>query len=252
MIGAITGQMIMSQWVSALGWQSTLSHAVWIGLILSILLFFMIRPEKTSQHTVRSFKKVGLELWTIAKTPMLWINAAIGCLMFLPISAFAEMWAVPYLSSLGFERALAAQGACMVFVGYAIGGPIWGVLSNVWKKRKLPILIGAFLSAGCCMMLLCGASLSIAWIYGLLLCMGAFASAQILTFAIANDITPIHASASAAAFTNTVVMLGGVIMLPLIGWGIEFTANYAIILWALPLSLVLAGIACFWLKESYS
>jgi MFS family permease len=278
MIGAMTGELTMAYMVGTMGWQATLIWSVIAGIILTVLLGIILKDSKGSPkvHTqaVHSSLAPGQDqkilkgLIKIIKTPQMWINGIIGCLTFLPITVFAELWAVPYLETLGFSKADAALGSSMVFLGFAVGGPCWGFVSDALQSRKLPLIGGSFLSAVllyACIILPNPTSFSI---YCLLFLCSFAASAQVLVFAIGNDITASSVTATAVAFTNMLVMLGGAILPQVIGKILDFTLvlnakeglaeglvlateDYSKALIIIPIGLVLAGLLSLCLKESY-
>ena len=101
--------------------------------------------------------------------------------------------------------------------------------------------------------------------YSLLFISSFFAGAEILVFAVSNDINRNEVSATASAFTNMVVMIGGAVLPPLIGKLLDNSQQLSTITGAasassdsfssalivIPVALVLAGILSYWLKETY-
>ena len=102
---------------------------------------------------------------------------------------------------------------------------------------------------------------SLIWMYSLLFLSSFFASVEILIFAVSNDISRHSVSATAIAFTNMVVMVGGVLLPPLIGKILDDAIlvvnnspvltvyDFSIALAVLPLGLVLSGILSLFLRE---
>lgn len=274
MVGAMSGELTMAYMVEKMGWQATLSWSVIIGIVLTVLLWVVLKDAnpKTEEPIQSNDIKNGIEsknlnlvlgLFKIMATPQMWVNGVIGCLMFLPITVFAELWAVPYLQTLGFSRAEAALGSSMVFLGFAFGGPCWGFVSDAIQSRKIPLIVGSFLSALFLFACIALPNLSGAWIYSLLFLCSFAASVQVLVFAIGNDITCSSVTATAVAFTNMLVMLGGAILPQVIGKILDFTMqvkdgalvlgteNYGMALMIIPIGLAIAGVLSLCLKESY-
>lgn len=270
MFGGMSGELIMAFSVEKIGWQSTLTHAIWIGIGLTFVLWFTLRDKrentlKAAEGLKKNTISVRSSLFEIINNKQLWMAGIIGCLTFLPISAFAEMWAVPYFESIGMTRQEGAFGSSMIFLGFALGGPVWGILSDKFSTRRFPLILGAMVSAVLLALVICmPASLgkSIHWI---LFLSGFFASSEILVFAIANDLSRREVSATAASFTNMVVMLGAPLLLPLIGKLLDNSVkgldglnastkgveNYGLALLILPIMLLIAAVLSACLKESY-
>ena len=196
----------------------------------------------------------------IAYSPQIWITGVIGCLTFLPISGFAETWTVSFLRELGFSKGQAAIGSSMLFLGFASGGPFWGLVSDWIQSRRLPLMIGSFLAAICIGLAVLMPRNSMTWMCPLLFFTSFFASAEILVFAVSNDLSRSSVSASAASFINMFTMVGGMLLPPMIGKFLDYGReadqvldihDYSNALAVLPIALVIAGILSMLLKESY-
>lgn len=259
MFGAISGQMIMTRSVEAMGWQSTLYYAGGFGIILTVILWCVLRDGSTEHHpplSVDSLKDIFL-------SSALWINGLIGCLTFIPISGFAEVWAVSFLENAGMTRYEAAIGSSMLFLGFAIGGPCWGIFSDWIKSRRIPLMLGSFVAAILMGLVVFLPRPSVGWMYPLLFFSAFFSSAEILIFAVSNDLSKPHMSATAAAFSNMVVMIGGILLPITIGTILDksiqhsgdtplaIVHDYSVALGVLPLCLILAGVLSMMLKETY-
>lgn len=106
-------------------------------------------------------------------------------------------------------------------------------------------------------------SLSIYAVYILLFLVGLFSSAELLSFSLAIELNSAAAKATAAAFTNFIISCGDAIVQPLIGFllDIHWTGDiengirsyslgaYQTALSCLPISLFLAGLLLFFVKE---
>lgn len=286
MLGAMLGELTMAYMVGKMGWQATLYWAVVAGVILTVLLAIILKDSKNqklindnndpasntstvhsddSQKRLSKNREVLKGLFNIIKMPQLWLNGVIGCLTFLPISVFAELWAVPYLQTLGFSKGTAALGSSMVFLGFALGGPCWGFISDRLQSRKLLLMLGSLLSATFLFICISVPNLSAVSIYALLFLCSFSASVQVLVFAISNDLTASSVTATAVAFTNMLVMLGGTILPQIIGGILDKTntvvvkgdlaslraEDFSTALMIIPIGLVMAGILSLCLKESY-
>jgi len=267
LFGAIGGEVSMTYLVARIGWQETVHYSVIAGVLFAVLLWVFLRDSKddsaidhtkSDQYTVK-FSRLN-EMFLSRE---MWLNGIIGCLTFLPISAFAEIWAVGFLESTGMSKVNAALGSSMVFLGFAVGGPIWGWLSDAIHSRRIPLMVGSFISAALFAVAIFFPSSSTIWMFGLLFFAAFFTSAEILVFAVSNDLSRSKVSGTAIAFTNMVVMVGGGVLPPIIGKVLDSSMqvvdnvavvsseDYSIALAVLPLSLFIAGILSLILKESY-
>lgn len=268
MLGAISGAISMANMVASVGWQSTLYYSVWAGLLLTLILWLVLRdPPAGEEGEEESLGPRALSvlhgLLRMVKNREMWINGCIGCLFFLPITAFAELWAVPFLETIGFSKNDAAVGSSLMFLGFAIGGPCWGIVSDYWQSRRYPLILGSLVTAFFLLLLIMFPSSSKPWMYSLLFISSMASSAEILVFAVSNDQNPKSVSATAAAFTNMFTMIGGALLPPIIGKVLDSTiqleqglpvyriGDYKMALMILPLGLVLVAVLSYFLKESY-
>lgn len=268
--GAMAGEMIMAHLVQTVGWQKTLDSAMVFGIVLALLIWLILSdgPMTTasSSHTAATSATTKHQLWPalikIMQTKQLWYAGIIGCLTYLPLSSFAEMWAVPYLEAAGYTKRLAAFGASMVFLGFGIGSPLWGGLSDLIRSRKLPLIIGSLLAAICTGLIIMYPAMPRVLAWCCLFGCGFCASAEMLVFAIGNDNAHNSISGTTASFINMVVMIGGIVLQPVTGKLLDLfkhiypnvTANslhFQYALTVLPIALLLAGILSILCKESY-
>jgi MFS family permease len=269
-LGGIGGQISLSHLVDTLGWQNTLHYSVVVGVVLTVVLWLVLRDSRTKdnkeeqtkyEHVVPSIEFSRLKEMLLSR--QLWLNGLIGCLFYMPISGFAEVWAVSFLQAAGMTKHDAAMGSSMVLLGFAIGAPLWGWVSSVIQSRRIPLIVGSFISAVLMALAILEPSSSKLWMFPLLFATGFFAGAEILIFAVSNDLSRPAVSATAAAFMNTLVMIGGMFAPPMIGRLLDKSMqvvdnlpvlaiqDYSTVFMIIPIALVLAGIFSMLLKETY-
>jgi sugar phosphate permease len=222
MIGAVCGDIMLQEMVGMIGWRTTIYASAVVGLVLSIILWSVVRDNDKEHynHHIHSinFKSVFAGLVESLGNSQIWLVGSVGFLMYTSLSAFAELWGIPYLEQAhGFTKASVGYANSMVFLGWAFGSPLWGWFSDHIQKRCLPIIIGAILSLIFVTILLYVPGLSKVGIYICLFFFGFFSSAQILIFAICHEASKIKAAGTAIALTNMIVMIGGNVFQPIIG-----------------------------------
>lgn len=270
--GAMSAQLFMTNFVQMYGWRQTLYYAALIGVILTTVIWFFIKDKVDKDIQVKGRashenKTVWDELKEVVSIKLIWVAGIIGCLAYLPLSIFGEMWAVPFLKSSGLSAYDAAFGSSMLLLGFGVGGPIWGWFSDFIKSRKIPLILGNTLAAVSAYYIIWMADPSSPLTLNIVLFMcGVFASAEILVFAIGNDVCPPRLCATTVAFVNMLTMVGGIIFQPLVGYILDYIQNPNIIsdsgnvaiftdyqkaLLVLPIGLLLGSIICIFMKDSY-
>jgi MFS family permease len=254
MLGAVAGDVVMTFLTEQIGWQSTLYWSALVGIVLALLLWIIIRnhPKKSINTTATTLELPLLEaLKTVLLDRKLWLVGMIGCFTYMPLSVFAEMWAVPFLEATKLTREQAAFGSSLVFLGFAIGSPIWGIISDFMGSRKTPIIFGSFLAALSATIIIFFSNTSLNINYALLFSLGFFTSAEVLVFAIGNDNCKKEISATTISFINMVVMLGGMILQPIAGYLLDIcNDDYKIALLSLPAGLAIAGFLSLRITET--
>lgn len=273
MFGAMVGDIVLSSLVHSIGWKQTITIGTIIGAILIPLIWLIIRdkPEtQTTSHTKVKEKPQYRETFVgfvkILKNSQMWLNGAIGCCMYLSLSLFAELWGIPFLTTVYHLSSQQAATACsMVFLGWLVGGPLIGYVSDMTYSRRIPLAFGCLFSAILISLIIHLPQLiNTQMLHLLLLLFGICSSFEVLCFAVSSENNPKHLVATASAFTNTLVMLSGIVCQPLVGKILDLhwsgqTLNgdrvYSVIdnqlaLTILPIAFLLGFIFTFWLHET--
>lgn len=265
-LGALAGGAPLAFAVTHWGWQNTMLGLAILGLFISILLFFMIHlPKKPIDHSIPEETPISLikHLKTVTQDRQTWLFAVYGGLLVVPIAAFVELWSVPFLTlTHAISRAEAAFLNSLIFVGIAIGGPTIGWL---YSKLPNPILVCrlATLCAFICLYeILFADHLSLPLLSTLLLSYGFLTSNMLLCFTFVSQRHSKRFSGAALGLTNMVVVAGGALFQPLIGWLLDLhtaqspsepfetfsVADYHFAFTILPLCLLVAVFLTFFMK----
>ena len=233
-LGAVAVDNILTTMVYDLGWQHTVYLLGLWGLGLTVLLYVFIR--KKPKPETRSYKPKPDKSWRatfkrffgLAKNPYIWMNGIIGLVMFLPITAFASLWGVDFLNrAYDLKSAEAASAVSLVFIGMAVVSPFTGLISDKLNSRKIPLFIGCM---GCFVsgaVLFYVTHLPFYLLYMMLFLFGAFASPQVLTFAMSKDLSSKFSTGMSTALTNFIITIGAGIYQPMIGYALDSQWNGA-------------------------
>ncbi len=216
MLGAVFGQAPLAHLVEAVGWRMAVGLLAMIGAAIALSLFASVPDIAPKATQTKSRLTQGLRI--AAHNRQTWLYAAFGLSMTGTMLSFAGLWAVPWLVSVhGFERAAAAALCSTMFIGWGVGSPLIGWLSDRAQRRKV-FLVGC--GGG-----MVGTLLAILYIpalptvaMGLLMFVnGIFASSMILAYGAARAHNPPEASGATYGIVNTGVVGSGAIFQPLIG-----------------------------------
>lgn len=270
-LGAIVGEAPVALVTPLIGWRNTFLYTAAIGAVITVLFWLILRDgptEETISHVVHvPAKNEFTRLWTVCKNPQTWWAGLCGFACWAPITAFAELWGVPFLQAkYHVSSAIAAGSVSVVWIGIAVGSPVIGWWSDAIRSRRIPLVI--------CNLIGFIAALSVIylptpnwWImYVFLFMYGVAASAQAITFGVVQDNNPPSVAGTALGFNNMAVIFGGLVVQPVIGillkssWTGEMlhgapvysAANYLTAFSIIPLCSVLGIIvSIFFLKETH-
>ena len=272
-LGGIIGEVALEKLVNDVGWRSTVLISAWMGVFLAIILVSVIRDRRKDQikaHVHINWHEVFHGLLRIIKNKQIWLNGLIGCLMYLPISAFAELWGKPYLEvAHGFTSLQSAYAVSTLFSGFAVGGMVLGLISDSLKNRKKVMMAGALTALIAILLILSILPLNATLLFILLFIFGFSFGAEVIVFAIGRELSLKSAAGTAIAFTNMLVMLGGAIFQPAIGALVDHFAGanlenatinpvtygahaYTMAMYVLPVMLVIACLLILGLKETHA
>ena len=272
MIGAMTGDIILSKLVFSLGSNVTLNIAAVIGLLLTAGLWYVIPSTKTvnvannkpTDHML-SYDKFFSAVFKLFRNPQIWLVGVIGTLLYLSLSAFAEVWGIPYLIRVyGLSNSSAAVKISFIFLGWAIGCPLVGWISDKIGNRRRPLIIGALLGALLFTLLIYFPFMVHDYLGFLLLSFGLCSSAQVIIFPVARELNIQALAGTAIAVTNLLVMSGGALFQPLIGKILDVLSGTHIrgnlmafsiesfqhALTIIPIAFLIAAVLALFLKET--
>ncbi|NQY42709.1 MAG: MFS transporter [Legionellales bacterium] len=275
MSGAIIGSAPLAIMMEHYHWRHLIFNFSIIGFIFSIIFIFICRnsPNKTNNKSltdssdVITFKKLFVGLKIAISKPQVWIVAIYGLLMFGPSISFCGLWGVPFLQTkYGLEPHDAAKLTSLVFIGWIIGSPLWGHLSDLIKKRLPTMKYGSILASVIIGIIIYMPNLSMFQLGFLLTIFGLVSSGFLTAFSIIREISPQHCTASVLSFMNTMNSLGPALLQPLVGilltffWSGKIAENgvpyysieeYHFSLGILPLSLFIAFCMTPFIQETH-
>ncbi len=279
-VGAMIGDNVITYIIILSGWEQTTILTAIIGAVLTILIWISIHDHKRDNEsggTIDTFHRNFEDLFIILKNKQIWLNGAYGCLIYLPTTVFAELWGIPYLEHAhGLSATDASFANSLVFLGFAIGAPIMGVISDKICNRTLPMSVGAIVAAIFISIIIYVPNLSQNTLYACIFILGISYSCQAIVFAVGRELSPSEAAGTAFAVTNMLVMLGAMFAQPLVGRLVDYNftsrvspevlqnlsmesanrlytaADYKFAISIIPIGIIIAAILTFFIKETHA
>lgn len=221
-VGGIVGQGPAARAVEAFGWRPVTLVLAVLGLALTVAFGLVLRdkPRPADGGGARISMLAGLK--RAAGTGQVWLAAGFGMAMTASMLAFAGLWGVPYvMQAHDLSKAEAAGLMSILFVGWGIGAPLSGWLSDRLRRRRVLVMAGGLLATLGIAAAVYLPGLSPTSMAAILFLQGVGASSMVLCFAIARENTPAWASGATLGVVNTLVVGSGAIMQPLLGWVLD-------------------------------
>jgi MFS family permease len=222
--GAIGGQAPLAALVTVAGWRATMLAAAAFAVLLALAIWLIVRDRPIGAAVPKvSAAGESRALWQglhqVAGRRQTWVLALVGSMMAAPMLSLGALWGVPYLSAAhGLSRPAAALNTSLMLVGWAVGSPLVGWISDRIGRRRLPMTVGALIAVSSMTLLLVVPGLTLGAVRVLLFLNGFAGGTMVLCFAVMRETNAGGAIASGYGVVNMTVMAGGAIFQPLIGF----------------------------------
>lgn len=243
-------------------WRSVFIYLGTFGLVLSGIVFFVVRNNSEKAGSFQILKRpeaIPKTLKHLVSKPQALFIALFSGLVYFALEYLSENEGKTYIQLKGHSSEFAAYMITLSWLGYAIGCPLTGYLSDLIQRRR-PFLIVCAISATLGLGLLTLGMSAAAMTSGFFL-LGFGASGQSVAFALMGEQFKKAYLASAMSLNNTLMMFFAGINAPLLGtmidanrdrFGDGLLSNYA-----LPFYVMLGIVACsmifpiFLIKETH-
>ncbi|MEM7429612.1 MAG: MFS transporter [Pseudomonadota bacterium] len=220
MVGGFAGQGPFAAMVAQFGWRACLFAAALFAFALSVILWLVVRDEPAGSRAGSPSQPKGIwsglreavsnrEVWALAVI----ISACSG-----PMLAFGGLWGVPYLvGRYGLPRPDAAFYASLALVGWAVGAPICGWLSDAVGRRK-PMLVVAITANLLLLLVLFYTADWPVWAAGLIIFgIGFTGGGGVTTYAYCREVSAPQIHGAAIGVVNMMAVAAGAVLQPVIG-----------------------------------
>ncbi|HUS26252.1 MAG TPA: MFS transporter [Nevskiaceae bacterium] len=256
-LGSTVGTPTINYFANLYDWRSVLFIFFLFGIALFVAFLVWVRDPKTGD-TPKTFKlslpkQVVTELRACFKLPNVWLSALIAGTSFGIMLAVGVLWGPRIISAHGFESG--ALATALLWLGLAIGAPLFNVISNKLKNRKLTLAAGILLQAAVTAMLVFTPSLTESVLLWLMFLLGLTSGAHMLGFTIAGETVAGNLIGGASAIVNaTCFIIGGIAMsfpAHLLPSHTPSLADFSHALLIMPIGLAIAFLLSLIVRETY-
>jgi len=218
MAGGSAGQFLVGPMITrGVPWNQFWIYAGILGLVIGVLLFALLPKEEKSATAKGGWGAVVVALGRVFANPQSIICGLISGLLFIPTTILAMTWGVRFLQEgRGREYDSAVMLAATVPLGWMIGCPLLGFISDRLGRRKPVILAGAI-----------GLLATLAWVLfgdptifrgapvGII--MGIFSGAAMIPYTVIKEANPPELGGSATGVINFINFTFSALLGPVFG-----------------------------------
>jgi nitrate/nitrite transporter NarK len=230
-LGAVFAGTPLRLMVDAFGWRPVMLASSILPFAVAALIWIIVRDDPRERGYAsyasevpagapRSGIMAGLRkvfgyrnTWLLLLTP----GAVAGSVL-----AFAGLWGVPFLTThYGLTSPQAAALCSAQLLAWAVGGPVFGGLSDRIGRRKPLYVAGCAISAVGWGLIILVPGLPLPLLISLLIVIGFAAGCMIIGFAFAKESVPLALAGTAAGVCNMGSMMGPMLLQPAVGWMLD-------------------------------
>jgi MFS family permease len=218
MAGGSAGQSIVGPMIAGgLAWNHFWIGMGVVGLVISVVLFFLL-PQDVQTAQSDWLKSAAGALGTVFKNPQSILCGLIAGLLFIPTTIFDMIWGVRFLQEAhGFDYASAVMRSSTVPLGWIIGCPLLGFLSDRLGRRKPVIVGGASVLLVCLIWVLYGRTdVFPPYVVGLVAGLGS--GAAMLPYTVIKEANPPEVGGTATGVVNFLNFTFSALLGPVFGW----------------------------------
>jgi sugar phosphate permease len=227
-LGGVLAGVPLSEAVASVGWRSAMLASAGVTLVLAVVVWLWVRDDPSERGYASHAHREALNnarmsprrsLTLVISERDTWLLFFAGGLIAAPVLTFAGLWGVPYLvQAHGLERSHAAVFTTTMLLGFAVGGPLLGALSDRMGRRKLPYLGAALVHALGWVFFLSIDELSASALYLLFAVIGFSAGGLIIGFAFSREVNHPGAAGTVGGVVNMAVLGFAAIQQSAMGW----------------------------------
>lgn len=221
MLGSMAGQAPLAWLVSRVGWQLSLFYCGVFGFALAVMFYMVVKNKSphaltvsaANQHTVK-----WRDVTQLLKLKRNWLLMLYSGLAFSPLAVLGGLWGTTFEQTLfHLSKPEAASLTSSMFLGLAVGAPVFGWLSSRLNHYFTIMWTGLLLSLVSLLWALYLSSFSV-WFEAVSLFLFGFGTGAFMQgFTVGKALNSAWLAASVMALINTGDALFGAFTEPLVG-----------------------------------
>ncbi|MBF5059935.1 MFS transporter [Candidatus Neptunochlamydia vexilliferae] len=248
-------------------WRLVLTFTAGSGFILALATALFVRNNPSRKKGEIVFldpykEPLKVRIWLLIRSSQVWAVVLYAGITYVCLPLLGAYWGTSFLQARGLSRDVAASISSMLWIGFAIGAPLTGKISDSMKRRNPVMILCALLGVFVSVCIVYWPTTPVVP-YGILFFGIGFASSGIsVSYASIAEHVESKLHATALGLNNSMVTFSAAIIPPFISWLIQRAAgpevhhltvsNFKSGLFLMPF-IYFTGflIALFWIRETY-
>ena len=197
MAGGAIAQTPLVILTAHVGWRTAVLLNGILGIVIWILNFLFVydRPLDAAKDYSKRCQGEGIMrpaflkgIQLAAKNKQNWFAGIYTSVLNMPLMVLGGLWGSLYLQQWHhFTAGQAATVSSMLFIGTIIGSPTFGALSDNYRQRRMPMILGAVTSMISVIAMLYLPHLTYFSALGVFFAVGFFTSAQVISYPLITE-----------------------------------------------------------------
>jgi MFS family permease len=273
MLGGVVAQTPLTLLNNAVGWRQSLFWLAILGVLIIFVIMKYVRdyPQGYEQHhkeQQQQLQSIGLVkgIYLALANRQNWFCGIYTSFLNLPVMLLGALFGNLYLTQVEKVSSLdASYISTMIFVGFMFGGPIIGRISDQLGQRRKPMIVFGVLSLLVMLIITIFHGIGFWPLMLLFFAIGFFTAGQILSYPMIAESNPRMLTSAATGVASVLIMGGAGLFQPIFGWVMDLNWQGAMVnnarvypieaytsaMWIMPVTLVIAIVMCFFIKETY-
>jgi MFS family permease len=232
-VGAVFAGTPLRILVVAFGWRNTMLVSAVITFVICAGVWVIVRDhpgekgyagytDAAAGTDPNSHQGIFSGIIEVLRYPNTWLlfvipGGLVGCVL-----TFGGLWGVPYLNTHhNLPPTQAAALNSVLLVAWAIGGPIFGGVSDRIGRRKPLYFLGFVLAVVGWIVILFIPNIPLFLLTIMLVITGFASGCMIISFAFAKESVPAHLAGTVNGVINMGVISGPTLLQPAVGWMLD-------------------------------